>query len=86
MSEEEKNIKPMINDEVIALKKQLAILQTADVKRQVAENALIHSQLQQKAILDSIPDMAWLKDKESCWRKKYSLATLSLMNKGQFFI
>ena len=28
----------------------------------------------------------WLKDEESCWREKYSPVTLSLMNKGQFFV
>jgi PAS domain S-box-containing protein len=34
-------------------------------KRKRAEEALRESQLHQKAILDNIPDIAWLKDKES---------------------
>ncbi|HVO67512.1 MAG TPA: PAS domain S-box protein [Syntrophales bacterium] len=34
-------------------------------KRKLAEKAVNEIQLQQKAILDNIPDMAWLKDKES---------------------
>jgi len=34
-------------------------------KRKLAEKAVQEIQLQQKAILDNIPDMAWLKDRES---------------------
>jgi len=34
-------------------------------QRKRAEEALLESQRNQKAILDNIPDMAWLKDKES---------------------
>ena len=34
-------------------------------KRKLAEKTVQEIQLQQKAILDNIPDMAWLKDRES---------------------
>ncbi len=40
----------------------------ADItKRKLAEKAVHEIQLQQKAILDNIPDMAWLKDRESMY-------------------
>ncbi|MEJ2719466.1 MAG: SpoIIE family protein phosphatase [Deltaproteobacteria bacterium] len=50
--------------ELDALRKRVNELETADHRREETEQALEKTLITQTAILDNIPDMAWLKDKD----------------------
>ena len=52
-------------DEVQALRSRVAELEHAERERRRIEEHLVESQAREKAILDNIPDAAWLKDRES---------------------
>lgn len=52
-------------DEVQALRDRVAELERADRERRRIEESLSESRARQKAILDNISDIAWLKDRDS---------------------
>jgi diguanylate cyclase (GGDEF)-like protein/PAS domain S-box-containing protein len=65
--EETTNIKTnsQLHEEIKSLQVRIAELEKSESRYKVSENLLQKSELQQKAILNSIPDIAWLKNKES---------------------
>jgi diguanylate cyclase (GGDEF)-like protein/PAS domain S-box-containing protein len=52
-------------DEIKFLQIRLTELEKSESRYRLTEELLLKSELQQKAILNNIPDIAWLKDKES---------------------
>jgi diguanylate cyclase (GGDEF)-like protein/PAS domain S-box-containing protein/putative nucleotidyltransferase with HDIG domain len=54
-----------IAEKIKMLKERLHELEELEVRYRQAEEALLKSEFQRRAILDNIPDIAWLKDKES---------------------
>lgn len=59
------NKEEQLSDEIKFLQVRLTELENAQARHKLTEKELRKTELQQKAILDNIPDIAWLKDKES---------------------
>lgn len=55
----------MDNNEIKLLQDRITELEKAESRYKIAGDLLSKIELQQKAILNNIPDIAWLKDKES---------------------
>ncbi|HPL82950.1 MAG TPA: PAS domain S-box protein, partial [Candidatus Omnitrophota bacterium] len=54
-----------LNDEIKFLQVRITELEKTEKNHRYTDELLRKTELQQKAILNTIPDMAWLKDKES---------------------
>lgn len=63
MTDEEKTKEHLV-DELKSLRLRVRQLEEADSKRQAIEKAPAEALNRQQALLDNIPDMAWLKDKD----------------------
>ena len=53
------------DDEIKFLQARITELEKAESRHKLSDDLLRKTELQQKAILNNIPDIAWLKDKES---------------------
>ena len=54
-----------LSDEIKFLQVRITELEKAESRQKIADELLRKTELQQKAILNNIPDIAWLKDRES---------------------
>lgn len=54
-----------LSDEIKFLQVRITELEKAESRQKIADELLRKTELQQKAILNNIPDIAWLKDKDS---------------------
>ena len=92
MDENEK-IAEKLSDEIKFLQVRITELEKAESRQKIADELLRKTELQQKAILNNIPDIAWLKDKESrfiavndAFGRACGLSPKELMGKNDFDI